>query len=282
MAEKFLAIKRRHGGESILYYGGGAGQPPRRRLRRQHAEGPRGEVPLQRPGPRKDRRVLGPGQDVRYRRARRLRALRGGHPDRQESLAIPWFRPRPRAAQRHGRGPRTLDHRDRPAPEQKPPPWPTSTCRSVRAPTPGAWRRWSGSSSRTGALARDWLAEHTSGYEHIVDELNAIPVAYCAETCGVAEDKLARRRPADRQRQQRIGAGRPGHADEPCTRPSAATCNAWSGCSPAITGAPAPATPSCPSSRCPRRARAIPRWARRARHASRSAARWPMPRSSSA
>ena len=41
-----------------------------------------------------------------------------------------------------------------------------------------------------GMLARDWLAEHTSGYEHIVDELNAIPVAYCAETCGVAEDKL--------------------------------------------------------------------------------------------
>lgn len=35
-----------------------------------------------------------------------------------------------------------------------------------------------------GLLARDWLAEHTSGYEHIVDELNAIPVAYCAETCG--------------------------------------------------------------------------------------------------
>ena len=31
--------------------------------------------------------------------------LRGGHPDRQESLAIPWFRPRPRAAQRHGQDP---------------------------------------------------------------------------------------------------------------------------------------------------------------------------------
>ena len=42
-----------------------------------------------------------------------------------------------------------------------------------------------------GLLARDWLAEHTSGYEHIVDELNAIPVAYCAETCGVAEDARA-------------------------------------------------------------------------------------------
>ncbi|MGV8267654.1 molybdopterin oxidoreductase family protein, partial [Pseudomonas aeruginosa] len=41
-----------------------------------------------------------------------------------------------------------------------------------------------------GLRARDGLAEHTRGHEHIVDALNAIPVSYCADTCGVAEDKL--------------------------------------------------------------------------------------------
>jgi anaerobic selenocysteine-containing dehydrogenase len=39
-------------------------------------------------------------------------------------------------------------------------------------------------------LAHAWIAEHTTGFEAIVDELRRIPVARCAEVCGVPEDDL--------------------------------------------------------------------------------------------
>ncbi|MDF5938746.1 molybdopterin-dependent oxidoreductase [Pseudomonas aeruginosa] len=191
VAEKFLAIKRRHGGESILYYGGGA--------QGNHLGGAYGDSTL---------KALG----VKYRSnalARKRPASSGSRArcsgtgvhgdfehcevailDRQESLAIPWFRPRPRCCST---------------------PWPRTPARSIIVidprlsetaaladfhlqirPGTDAWclAALVGIIVQDGLLARDWLAEHTSGYEHIVDELNAIPVAYCAETCGVAEDKL--------------------------------------------------------------------------------------------
>ncbi|HVJ90779.1 MAG TPA: molybdopterin-dependent oxidoreductase, partial [Labilithrix sp.] len=39
-------------------------------------------------------------------------------------------------------------------------------------------------------IAHAWLAEHTAGYEAIADDLRRIPVARCAEICGVPEEKL--------------------------------------------------------------------------------------------
>ncbi|MFZ5724049.1 MAG: molybdopterin oxidoreductase family protein [Pseudomonadota bacterium] len=36
----------------------------------------------------------------------------------------------------------------------------------------------------------DWVARHTSGYGQIEAELKQIPVAYCAEVCGVPEERL--------------------------------------------------------------------------------------------
>ncbi|MEN7342862.1 MAG: molybdopterin-dependent oxidoreductase [Pseudomonadota bacterium] len=38
---------------------------------------------------------------------------------------------------------------------------------------------------------REWLAEHTVGYEHIATQLAAIDVARCAEVCGVDEEMIA-------------------------------------------------------------------------------------------
>ena len=51
------------------------GEPPRRRLQRSDAAGARRPVPLQRPGPGEDRRVLGQRQDARRHGPGRLRAL---------------------------------------------------------------------------------------------------------------------------------------------------------------------------------------------------------------
>lgn len=41
-----------------------------------------------------------------------------------------------------------------------------------------------------GLVRKHWVAEHTQGYAAVVTELQQIPVAYCAEVCGVPEAQL--------------------------------------------------------------------------------------------
>jgi anaerobic selenocysteine-containing dehydrogenase len=43
-----------------------------------------------------------------------------------------------------------------------------------------------------GLINRTWIAEHTTGFAEIRDELERIPVARCADICGVPEEQLRR------------------------------------------------------------------------------------------
>ncbi len=190
VAEKFLAIKRRHGGESILYYGGGA--------QGNHLGGAYGDSTLKALGVKYRSNALAQEKTGEFWVQGKMFGT-GVHGDFEHcEVAIligknPW--------QSHGFArARVLLNAMAKDPARSiividPRLSETAALADFHLqirPGTDAWclAALVGIIVQDGLLARDWLAEHTSGYEHIVDELNAIPVAYCAETCGVAEDKL--------------------------------------------------------------------------------------------
>ncbi|MCM2060998.1 molybdopterin oxidoreductase family protein [Pseudomonas aeruginosa] len=190
VAEKFLAIKRRHGGESILYYGGGA--------QGNHLGGAYGDSTLKALGVKYRSNALAQEKTGEFWVQGKMFGT-GVHGDFEHcEVAIligknPW--------QSHGfTRARVLLNAMAKDPARSiividPRLSETAALADFHLqirPGTDAWclAALVGIIVQDGLLARDWLAEHTSGYEHIVDELNAIPVAYCAETCGVAEDKL--------------------------------------------------------------------------------------------
>ncbi|MEI0847963.1 molybdopterin oxidoreductase family protein [Pseudomonas aeruginosa] len=190
VAEKFLAIKRRHGGESILYYGGGA--------QGNHLGGAYGDSTLKALGVKYRSNALAQEKTGEFWVQGKMFGT-GVHGDFEHcEVAIligknPW--------QSHGFArARVLLNAMAKDPARSiividPRLSETAALADFHLqirPGTDAWclAALVGIIVQDGLLARDWLAEHTSGYEHIVDELNAIPVAHCAETCGVAEDKL--------------------------------------------------------------------------------------------
>lgn len=190
VAEKFLAIKRRHGGESILYYGGGA--------QGNHLGGAYGDSTLKALGVKYRSNALAQEKTGEFWVQGKMFGT-GVHGDFEHcEVAIligknPW--------QSHGFArARVLLNAMAKDPARSiividPRLSETAALADFHLqirPGTDAWclAALVGIIVQDGMLARDWLAEHTSGYEHIVDELNAIPVAYCAETCGVEEDKL--------------------------------------------------------------------------------------------
>ena len=218
-----------------------AGEPPRRRLLRRPRCGRFGvALPLERPRPGEDRRVLGERQDARHATCGATSSTAEvGAVRRQEPVAEPRHPPRPHHAQGDRPRPGPLDDRASTRAAPRRPSWPTSTCRCGPAPTPGCLAALGAVLVQEDLLDRAWLAAHATGARRgrRAPAARSTIAAYCA---------VARRRRGPRAARRPPHRRRP--AASPCSRTSACRCRCtprcratWrscSGCSPATSATP--------------------------------------------
>ncbi len=190
IAQKFRAIRDRHGGESILYYGGGN--------QGAHLGGTYGDSTQKALGVKYRSNALAQEKTGEFWVAGKMLTT-GAHGDFEHcEVAVfvgknPWHS--------HGFARTRVVLRD----IQKDP----DRCLVVIDPRrsetaemadyhlaikPGtdAWclAALAGIVVQENLVAREWIAEHTTGYDSIAPELQKVPVARFAEICGVAEQQL--------------------------------------------------------------------------------------------
>lgn len=190
IADKFMAIKAAHGGESILYYGGG-GQG-------NHLGGAYGNATLQALGVKYRSNALAQEKTGEFWVQGKMFGV-GAHGDFEHcevALLIgknPW--------QSHGFARARVVMREIARDPER--------CLIVIDPRvsesaamadihlqikPGtdAWclSALAGILVQEDLVAHDWLSRHTTGFDDIAGHLRAVPVARCAEICGVPEEKL--------------------------------------------------------------------------------------------
>ncbi|MEL0028180.1 MAG: molybdopterin-dependent oxidoreductase, partial [Perlucidibaca sp.] len=190
IADRFMAIRAEHGGESILYYGGG-GQG-------NHLGGAYGNSTLQALGVKYRSNALAQEKTGEFWVQGKMFGS-GNHGDFEHcevALLIgknPW--------QSHGFARARVVMRDIAKDPQR--------CLIVIDPRvsesaamadihlqirPGtdAWclSALAGIIVQEDLVAQDWVARHTTGFDDIAGHLRAVPVARCAEICGVPEERL--------------------------------------------------------------------------------------------
>lgn len=190
IADKFMAIKAEHGGESILYYGGG-GQG-------NHLGGAYGNSTLQALGVKYRSNALAQEKTGEFWVQGKMFGV-GAHGDFEHcevALFIgknPWQShgfARSRVVLREiAKDPaRSLIVIDPRVSE-------TAAMADIHLqirPGTDAWclSALAGIIVQDDLIAHDWVARHTTGFDAIADTLRAIPVARCADVCGVPEEKL--------------------------------------------------------------------------------------------
>lgn len=190
IADRFMAIRAEHGGESILYYGGG-GQG-------NHLGGAYGNSTLQALGVKYRSNALAQEKTGEFWVQGKMFGS-GNHGDFEHcevALLIgknPW--------QSHGFARARVVMRDIAKDPER--------CLIVIDPRvsesaamadihlqirPGtdAWclSALAGIIVQEDLVAQDWVARHTTGFDDIAGHLRAVPVARCAEICGVPEERL--------------------------------------------------------------------------------------------
>lgn len=190
VAQKFLAIKQKHGGESILYYGGGA--------QGNHLGGAYGDSTLKALGVKYRSNALAQEKTGEFWVQGKMfgAGVHGDFDHCEVALLIgknPW--------QSHGFArSRVLLKEMSKDPERAlividPRVSETAALADYHLqikPGTDAWCLASlvGIIEQENLVNRPWVEAHTSGYQDISAELRAIPVSYCAEICGVPEEKL--------------------------------------------------------------------------------------------
>lgn len=190
VAQKFLAIKQKHGGESILYYGGGA--------QGNHLGGAYGDSTLKALGVKYRSNALAQEKTGEFWVQGKMfgAGVHGDFEHCEVALLIgknPW--------QSHGfarsrvvlnaiaKDPnRSLIVIDPRVSE-------TAALADYHLqikPGTDAWclAALVGIITQDALVNQQWVAAHTTGYGEIADALKNIPVSYCAEICGVPEEKL--------------------------------------------------------------------------------------------
>lgn len=190
IAEKFLAIKAAHGGESILYYGGG-GQG-------NHLGGAYGNATLQALGVKYRSNALAQEKTGEFWVQGKMFGA-GAHGDFEHcevALLIgknPW--------QSHGFARARVVLREIAKDPERclividPRVSETAAMADIHLrikPGTDAWclSALAGILVQEDLVAHDWIARHTTGFDDIADHLRAVPVARCADICGVPEAKL--------------------------------------------------------------------------------------------
>lgn len=191
VAQKFMAIKEQHGGESILYYGGG-GQG-------NHLGGAYGDATLKALGVKYRSNALAQEKTGEFWVQGKMfgTGIHGDFHHCEVALFIgknPW--------QSHGFArSRVLLREMSKDPNRSmividPRVSETAAMADYHLqikPGTDAWclAALVGIIVQENLIQRDWVAKHTSGYASIENELHQIPVSYCAEICGVEETKLS-------------------------------------------------------------------------------------------
>jgi anaerobic selenocysteine-containing dehydrogenase len=190
IAERFKAIKARHGGESILYYGGG-GQG-------NHLGGAYADSTLKALGVKYRSNALAQEKTGEFWVQGKMFGT-GAHGDFEHcEVAIfigknPW--------QSHGFARARVTLREIAKDPSRsmividPRKSETAALADFHLQIKPATDAWClaalvGILVQEDLVAHPWIAEHTTGFEAIVDELRRIPVAHCAEVCGVPEEQL--------------------------------------------------------------------------------------------
>lgn len=190
IADRFLAIKAEHGSESILYYGGG-GQG-------NHLGGAYGNATLQALGVKYRSNALAQEKTGEFWVQGKMFGA-GAHGDFEHcevALLIgknPW--------QSHGFArARVVMKEIAKDPERcliviDPRVSESAAMADIHLqikPGTDAWclSALAGILVQEDLVAHDWIARHTTGFEAIAKHLHEVPVARCADICGVPEDKL--------------------------------------------------------------------------------------------